>query len=261
MERLAVKEMFEASKHFNLVYQYLVGDGDCKSFLDVWDIYGVCAHCRSMSSVLLKRSSKEYEDWCQTSDYALWLDNHSNPNFQCYAVRKIDCIQHIGKCFGNRLETVSKSRKKAPDGKSMTNGKHRLGRRARTYLRSYFSKAVKEFSRPGILTPAEQDEGAAALKRGILASFYHGLILEDKEVRHQYCPPESWCLYKRGIDMEDKDHHLHAVFEDLLVPVYAHYTKRSMLNKLLAGMTTNDLETFNSTLWLKIPKHKFHGRK
>ena len=33
-----------------------------------------------------------------------------------------------------------------------------------------------------------------------------------------------------------------------------------MLNKLLAGLTTNDLESFNATLWNRIPKNKFNGQ-
>ena len=44
MERVAVKEMFSKSLDYNLMYKYLVGDGDSKSFLDVWDIYRACDH-------------------------------------------------------------------------------------------------------------------------------------------------------------------------------------------------------------------------
>ena len=58
-----------------------------------------------------------------------------------------------------------------------------------------------------------------------------------------------------------KDHHLHACLEELMLSLYKHYTSRSMLNKLLAGLTTNDLESFNATLWNRIPKSKFHGQK
>ena len=102
-------------------------------------------------------------------------------------------MQHVGKCLGSRLEKISKSSKHAADGKSMTNGKHRFGKSARIHLRAYFTKALKQFARPGMLSAAEQDEGTMALKRGILASLYHNLILDDEDRRHQYCPVESWC--------------------------------------------------------------------
>ena len=40
MKTVAVKEMLSKSLDYNLMYRYLVGDGDYKLFLDVWDIYG-----------------------------------------------------------------------------------------------------------------------------------------------------------------------------------------------------------------------------
>ena len=261
MERVAVKDMFQKSLESNLMYLYLVGDGDSKSFKDIWDIYGACNHCRDKSDILVKRASREYEEWAKTEDYQNWVEAHSEVDGQCYAVRKLDCVQHVGKCLGSRLEKVSKSSKTAADGKSMTNGKHRLGKSARIHLRAYFTKALKQFARPGMLSVAEQDEGTAALKRGILASLYHNLILEDEDRRHQYCPMESWCSYKCGKQFVNKPHHINQIFEQLLLPVYEYYTQRAMLNKLLAGMTTNDLECFNSTLWTIIPKSKFHGKK
>ena len=86
--------------------------------------------------------------------------------------------------------------------------KHWLGKTAWIYLQSYFTKAVKEHARPGMLTAAEQNQGVYIFKRGMLASLYHSLILEDDEKRHQYCPPESWCSYKRSKQMENKNHYL-----------------------------------------------------
>ena len=94
-----------------------------------------------------------------------------------------------------------------------------------------------------------------------MAILYHGLMIEDVERRHQYCPTESWCAYKRGAPVPTKIRHLHECFEELLLSVYIRYTQRSMLNRLLAGFTTNDLECFNSKLLTKEPKHKFHGLK
>ena len=60
MERFAAKDMFSKSLDYNLMYLYLVGDGDSKSFLDVWDIYGPCDHCIQVNNIITKRNSKEY---------------------------------------------------------------------------------------------------------------------------------------------------------------------------------------------------------
>ena len=59
MERVAVKEMFSKSLDYNLMYKYLVGDGDSKSFLDVWDIYRACDHWYQVG--IITQNSKEYE--------------------------------------------------------------------------------------------------------------------------------------------------------------------------------------------------------
>ena len=62
MERVAVKDMFSSSLNSNLMYLYLVGDGDSKSFMDVWNIYGPCDHCIRVSNIVTKRNSKEYSE-------------------------------------------------------------------------------------------------------------------------------------------------------------------------------------------------------
>ena len=38
---ISVKSDGTYKKRYGLKYEYLVGDGDSKSFLDVWNIYGV----------------------------------------------------------------------------------------------------------------------------------------------------------------------------------------------------------------------------
>ena len=58
MERFAVKDMFEKSLDHNLMYLYLVGDGDSKSYLDVWNIYGVCSHCVQVRDCCLSAQAK-----------------------------------------------------------------------------------------------------------------------------------------------------------------------------------------------------------
>ena len=45
MERHGMKLLYERSDKYNLVYKYLIGDGDTKSFCDVWDHYDLCDEC------------------------------------------------------------------------------------------------------------------------------------------------------------------------------------------------------------------------
>ena len=161
MERIAVKDLFQSSLQHKLIYKWLVGDGDSKCFLDVWDCYGVCDLCLEHKDLLTKRSSPDYQSWNETDSFHVWQNAH-NSDSQCKAVIKIDCIQHIGKNFRKKLEDLAVVGAKAPDGKSMTRGKHRLRPEARVRLQKYFNKNVRENSRPGVIN---QDEMADAAKK------------------------------------------------------------------------------------------------
>ena len=90
-------------------YRYLVGDGDTKSFIDVWDIYGVCVDCEKFAHILTKRVPGEFEEWQKNAEYEKWAEDHEDPD-HCAAVRKLDCIQHVGKCFRDKLELLAKSK-------------------------------------------------------------------------------------------------------------------------------------------------------
>ena len=141
MERKAVRSMFESSLEHNLHYKWLVADGDIKCYLDVWNVYGSCDLCMKWEHLLTKRNSTEYEEWTKTEDFRIWQNFH-NDDTECKAVFKIDCIQHIGKCFRNKLEDLSKKGAKAPDGNNMHSGAHRLGPKACQKLQQYFNNAV-----------------------------------------------------------------------------------------------------------------------
>ena len=123
-------------------------------------------------------------EWTKTKSFEEWSDTHG-PDSTCNVVIKNDCIQHIGKCFRNKLEDLSKKGAKAGDDKSMYSGKHRLGKLARTKLQTYFNNAVRSKVRPGILTKSEEDEAVIAMRNAIMGSLYYCLLLSDEEKRHQ----------------------------------------------------------------------------
>ena len=89
---------------------------------------------------------------------------------------------------------------------------------------------------------------------------YHCLKLPDKE-RHKYCPSNSWCKYKKKLSCPDKPHHLDPVFEKHLKPIYERLSDPALLARCLPGYTQNANESVNSLVWIRCPKHKWHGRK
>ena len=63
--------------------------------------------------------------------------------------------------------------------------------------------------------------------------------------------------------MEQKDYYLNECFLEILLPIYEYYTSKQMLQKMVPGMNTNNLESLNSILWnilgkKQIPWDKAH---
>ena len=84
----------------------------------MFGIFMVCEHCTKVADVLTKRNSAEYKEWKETDDYKEWLHYNENGSV-CGAVKKIDCIQHVGKCFCRKVEDIRRKGGKVVDGKSM----------------------------------------------------------------------------------------------------------------------------------------------
>ena len=87
------------------------------------------------------------EAWVLTDEFKEWQDVLGEDS-ECKACQKIDCIQHIGKCFPNKLEDLAKKGSKAPDGNSLYNGKNRLSPKAR----QYFGNSIQANVCPGVLS-------------------------------------------------------------------------------------------------------------
>ena len=60
------------------------------------------------------------------------------------------------------------------------------------------------------------------MKKAVMASLYHSIMLKDDKVRHQFCSSgdTSWCKFRRLGNMENAPHHLEPVFLDILEPLY-----------------------------------------
>ena len=87
------------------------------------------------------------------------------------------------------------------------------------------------------------------------------MIKSDISSALQVIPPGA--KFRRLANMENAPHHLEPVFLiDLLEPLYTnHLASFELLSECLPGVTQNVLESINSILWQKVPKHKFHGTK
>ena len=130
-------------------------------------------------------------------------------------------------------------------------------------LQVNYGKAIRSIVAPDVKT-AKGHKDAADKMKAVMASLYHSIMLKDDKVRHQFCPSgdTSWCNFRRLGNMENAPDRLEPVFLDILEPLYTNrLASFELLSRCLPRVTQNVLESINSILWQKVPKHKFHGTK
>ena len=83
-----------------------------------------------------------------------------------------------------------------------------------------YGKAIRSNVAPDVKTAKDHKDAVEKMKKAVMASLYHSIMLKDDKVRHQFCPSgdTSWCNFRRLGNMENAPHHLEPVFLDLLEP-------------------------------------------
>ena len=181
--------------------------------------------------------------------------------FKTVEVKKIECIGHYQNRVGNRLRKLKNNNKglggrnksKIPVNKDngMGKAKSRLTDSIIDKLQNYFGITLR--SNTGNLKE---------MKESILASLFHISSSADKEC-HDYCPKstDSWCQYQR--DQVNKTNlsgpGLSRDIIETIKPIYHDLTKDTVLSRCLHGVTQNANESFNSTIWERVPKLNFCG--
>ena len=182
-------------------------------------------------------------------------------NYGCFAVKKFDCGNHVGKTFRRKLEDLRKSNIKLSDGLGITNKnnqKHRLGQKTAINMQKNFNKAVRQHICSSTSSDAEIQEASKNMKTAILASLYNITLFDDSEIQHQYCPLDTWCIYHVTCqEVPQQQHYIKPCVHDAILPVYKYYCK--LTPRMVLGYNTNKIECWNSTLWNRANKAKFHG--
>ena len=170
-------------------------------------------------------------------------------------VEKHDCIGHVAKRMGKRLRDLKKSwgNRKLEDGKSI-GGRGRLTLAKIDNLQRYYGLAIRR----NLLNIDK-------MKQEIMAGLYHTCRSHSFPEQHQFCPKgdASWCRWQRdqasgGEEYSDKNC-LPACFLEILKPVYESLCKDDLLQRCSGGFTQNANESFNSVLWSRSLKHRYHG--
>ena len=227
MEAEAAQVLWSRSieKH-NMRYKFMVSDGDSKAYSAVEDTYdGV-------------------------------------------KVEKTDCVGHVQKRMGKHLLKLKSSTKgKLDDGKTI-GGRGRLTDAKIKQLQRYYGLAIRQnIVAKQNPTDTEVKVAVYTMKKNIIATLSHNVKAESVEAQHRYCPPgaNSWCKWRQdkatGTKTYKDDNLLPSVFLDVLRPVFMTLSETNLLGRCVRGATQNRNECINSLVWIRCPKHKFHGRK
>ena len=207
----------------NLRYKWMISDGDSKAYQKVSEIYGVS---------------------------------------EADKVEKLDCIGHVGKRMYRALNGIKTTTKgKLLDGKPVGGRKGRLTEPVVRRLSELYRNAIRQNVDPEAKTEEQKQAGIENLQKNIIAVLYHSVKIQDAEQRHQYCPEESWCKYKKVGENEEKDYHLDPPFLELLEPTFDRLSEDRLMERCLPGFSQNQNESFNSLIWKRAPKHTWQGPK
>ena len=104
-------------------------------------------------------------------------------------------------------------------------------------------------------------ESVEAMQKAIFASFLH-IASSSTNHWHDNCDA-SWCQYKRDIqnktDLFKPGTGFSRPVVKLVKPIYLDLIKADELSKCLHGKTQNQNESYNGTLWERIPKSTYVG--
>ena len=63
-----------------------------------------------------------------------------------------------------------------------------------------YGKAIRSNVAPDVKTAKDHEDAVDKMKKAVMASLYHSIMLKDDKVRHQFCPSgdTSWCQVQKA---------------------------------------------------------------
>ena len=115
-------------------------------------------------------------------------------------------------------------------------------------LQGYFGAAIKK-----------NKNNLAKMKDAIFAIFYHKL--ND----HKFCQKDktTWCKHIRMIKYKSNDKQTKNLIKREIMKktkqVFVKFTNHNLLIRCLKGLTQNVCESFNSLIWIRVPKSTYRS--
>ena len=164
-------------------------------------------------------------------------------------VRKYECVGHVQKRMGKRLRQLRKTVKGLGGSKRLTDAMI-------DKIQNYYGIAIRHNSGKDVKT----------MKEAIWGAFFHVASSKENEW-HDHCETGagSWCKYQ--VDLVNKTSSykpgpgLPGDVIKHIKPILTDLTKDELLEKCLHGKTQNQNESFNGTIWNRLPKSTYVGRE
>ena len=176
-----------------------------------------------------------------------------------YKVEKEECIGHIQKRMGTALRKLIKDLrgKKLEDGKPV-GGRGRLTDVKVNQFQRYYGRAIRA-----------NIGNVEKMRQAVLAILHHSVKPSDESTslmqQHRYCPKgtSSWCKFwvdkAKTTSFYDESQRLPSSFFSALEPTFKRLSDTNLLKRCQLGLTQNQNESFNSTIWMRCPKENFCG--
>ena len=172
-------------------------------------------------------------------------------------------MNHIHKRIGTGLRNLLKNNPHIRGGSGGLTG-HMI-----TKLSNYYRKNIMDHQ----TSSKDPDVIQMAVKKmqiNILASLHHSVKNDDPAEQHKLCMNSSveWCKYKKSQNNPQsfssiqtkkpkKDNKLPQSYLKHMLPLYNRLPEESLLKRCTAGLTQNQNESFNATLWRRCPKERY----
>lgn len=162
-------------------------------------------------------------------------------------IQKLQCVGHVQKRVGNRLLNLKKTTKGL-------GGRGKLTKTIINRLQNYYGIAIR--SNIGNLK---------AMQSATRATLFHVASSKANNYHSAYCPPgkDSWCRYQQdkanGTDNYKPGKGLPLQVIQKVKPIFADLSSEALLSGCLHGKTQNQNESFNGTVWDRLPKSKYSG--
>ena len=192
----------------------------------------------------IKLNGLRYTDYYGDGDTKSYLEiKNVYPDIE---VKKSECIGHVQKRVGNRLRKLKKSVQGLGGA-----GSGQLNNAVIDRLQNYFGIAIR--------TNVGNLEG---MKKAIYASLFH-VASSEKNQWHDHCPKgkDSWCGFQvdeaNGTKTYKSGGGLNKVVVSHVKPIFENLASDELLRKCLHGLTQNQNESFNGTVWNRVPKETY----